>query len=81
MGKLVMTPLVFSLFSGCGSETKEQPVAKKEEKPRPDHLLEDVQKAPTYGDKMLKTYQGAKEVKKQIDQQTAEQKDTLKDAD
>jgi PBP1b-binding outer membrane lipoprotein LpoB len=82
---LLLAPL---LLGGCSSapappkvEAKPAPSTKKQDKPRTDHLLEDVKDAPTYGEGMLRTYQGAQEVKKQIDKQTAEQKDIQKDAD
>lgn len=87
MKKLIGAVAIILLLIGCSSEP-EQPKeqAKGATKPKvdtskPDHLLEQVQSAPTYGDRMLKTYQGAKDVKKEIDQQTAEQKDVQNEAD
>ena len=90
MGMRVLPILVLLSLccAGCRSAPaptqeakKPAPAAKKDDTPRTDHLLEDVKDAPTYGDGMLRTYQGAKDVKKQIDKQTAEQKDLEKDAD
>ena len=85
---LLLALIALCCLSGCGFSTSEPkkveakpaPTAKKEDK-RIDHVLDNVQEGPTYGDKALRTYQGAKEVKKQIDQQVKEQNDLQKDAD
>ena len=83
-----MLLLLPALLVGCGSsptppkaEEKPTPVAKKKDTPRSDHVLEDVKDAPTYGDGMLRTLNGAKEVRKTIDKQAAERNQMQKDAE
>jgi len=82
MAKRVLSLVMILFLMGCGSKVAEKP--KPSERPAPggtDHLVDQVREAPTLGEKELRTLQGAHDVKKQIDQQTSDQKDLLKESD
>ncbi|HET6268444.1 MAG TPA: hypothetical protein VFG11_12050 [Acidobacteriota bacterium] len=86
MAKGFLSLVMILLLLGCGSQVAEKPQEhpKPSEKSAPqgtDHLVDQVQDAPTLGDKELRTLRGAHDVKKQIDQQTSDQKELLKESD
>jgi hypothetical protein len=86
MAKGVLSLVMILLLLGCGSQVAEKPKEepKPSERPAPqgtDHLVDQVQQSPTLGEKELRTLRGAHDVKKEIDQQTSDQKQLLKESD